>query len=107
MGATAVITNKGENTYTEEFKGRTVTLKPGDTVTMPRHEAQEFMGTMSRALPNGGWTEKKMVINVHPEEDNEKEKFICQVDGQEFKNKADLEKHLTTAHRNQPMVKDK
>ena len=107
MGATATVTNKGENVYVEDFKGRTITLKPNESVTMPRHEAQEFMGTMSKALPNGGWTEKKMTINVYPEEDTEKERYVCQVDGQEFKTKPDLEKHLTSAHRNQPMVKDK
>ena len=107
MGATATVTNKGDNIYTEDFKGRVITLKPNESVTMPRHEAQEFMGSMSKPLPNGGWTQKKMVIAIQPEEDLERDRFICQVDGQEYKTQADLEKHITSAHRNQPMVKEK
>jgi len=62
MGGYAKIINDGSDTYKEIFNEREIVIKPKETITMPRSEAVKFMGTMSKPLPNGGWTEKKLRI---------------------------------------------
>jgi hypothetical protein len=94
MGGFATVTNKGSKTYTEVFKERPISLKPGESIKLPRHEAQEFLGTMSAKLPNGGWEEKNLSIQILPEKEPEPSGFICQVDGQVFKDKESLNEHL-------------
>ena len=92
------VLNKGDATYAEEFLGKTISIAPGKYVEMPRYEAAQFMGTMSKPLPNGGWVEKRLVIEEIP---GQPKPIECEFCGKKYGTKAMLEQHLDKEHAEQ------
>jgi len=96
MAQHVYVVNEGKETYEDTFREQPVKIKPGGRIEMQRRDAIAFLGRMSPAGKDGMPVPKmlKMVPKGGPVK--EVQKFTCMLDGEEFDNQEDLDKHLKT-----------
>jgi hypothetical protein len=94
------VRNYGRESYTEDFKGTKITVPGNGSIELDRDTAHEFLGTMSRPLPNGGFIEKNLDIEEIPGLAVEPV-WECDLCGMKMGSDALLNEHLTSTHKEQ------
>jgi hypothetical protein len=87
------VTNIGSDVYSQEFNGVQYTIKPGDSIIMPRHEAVELRGHYC------GKTKVQLKLEHLPWEEpvkktTESQKVYVAPDGKEFTDKTQLQEYM-------------
>lgn len=92
--------NDNEYTYTEKFKGQTLTIEPKKFISMDENEAHQFLGKMPANIlvdANGRQkpeSYKRLRIDKSLATETAIAKFICNQDGKEFPNQEALDAHI-------------
>jgi hypothetical protein len=91
------VVNKGSKTYTEEFKGKKLSIAPNKSITMERYEAKQFIGTVGTSSIEGN-VEKNLeiVYGPLPVQEETQVEFVSHLDGKKFETQKDLDEHLAS-----------
>jgi len=94
MSEYVTVKNAGSKTYKEEFKGKMISLAPGESMKMERYEATQFRGSVGTSNPDKGIEKNIVIIRGEVKEPEVVSEFISHLDGKKFNSQADLDKHL-------------
>ena len=115
METTVKVWNRNTYDYSEEFRGKKITIPASDFIEMAYDEAVLFLGSFTPIVRKGDGTFdprsfKKLEIDkddkaairaerMHSMDADEKEKvFVCHACAKEFLTKTGLEKHIKSKH---------
>lgn len=102
MAQHVIVENYGSSTFSEEFEGETITLKPGDKINLARSKAVSLLSQMSApgfvdengSIDYSRPKEKKLrIISVIGETEKE---YSCNLDGKKFGTQKELDAYLET-----------
>ena len=95
MSEYVTVKNEGSKTYTEEFKGKKISIPSKGSIKMVKSEAVQFIGTVGTSNIEKGIEKNLVMIRGTPTPDvEEPTKFISHIDGREFDSQEELDKHL-------------
>ena len=92
--------NDGNKEYTEHFNGRNITIPPKGWILMDKAEATMFKGTFRQPAPEECAREeaekyyKPIRVENTPHVEVVEKKWVCQMDGTEFKTEVELNKYI-------------
>lgn len=97
-----LVRNLNTMDYKETYEDEVYEIPAGGTIQMDKLKAVQFLGQFTPPVLNGQGVPdprylKKLVIEPLPEPkqvEDEPQKFICQMDGKEFKTQAALNRHI-------------
>jgi len=95
MAQHVYVENYGRERFSEEFRGETITLNPGERIKMQRREAITFLAQMSPTLPTETRPPPKELRMV-PISGGEEKKHVSNLDGRKFDTEEELDKHLAS-----------
>ena len=87
--------NEGPEDYKQTWKGDVYEIKKGAFLVMSRRDANDFMGTMSGMSRDGKPIVKKLRME-QLDSGKPESSFICNLCGQDFKDKQALDEHTKT-----------
>ena len=91
------VKNLGSRTYTEEFKGKTISIPAKGSIKMIRQEAVHFLGSVGNSnIEKGIEKNLEIIRGPVPVEVEEEKKFFSHLDGLEFKTQEELDAHLSS-----------
>jgi len=98
-----LVRNLNKYEYREEFNGDLITIGPDEAIKMDNMKARQFLGQFTTPVLDGQGRPdprylKRLRIEEIPDqkpvEAENKQVYVCQMDGKEFKSQAELDQHI-------------